>query len=47
MQQHDSNALTQEKQQRLNRLEREEVVLRYIFASPPYYWEGHENKEFE
>ncbi len=26
---------------------REEVVPRYKFASPPYYRDGKENKEFE
>ncbi len=39
MQQHDSDALIQ-KEQRLNKLEREEVVLKYKFASPPYYQKG-------
>ncbi len=28
-------------------LEREEVVLKYKFTSPPYYQEGQENEEFE
>jgi hypothetical protein len=28
-------------------LEREEMVPRYIFASPPYYRDGQENEEFE
>jgi hypothetical protein len=27
--------------------EREEVVLRYRFAPPLYYWKGQENEEFE
>jgi hypothetical protein len=40
MQQHDFNALIQEEQHRFNKLEREEVVVRYRFASPLYYWEG-------
>ncbi len=28
-------------------LEREEVVLKYKSASPPYYQEGQENEKFE
>ncbi len=28
-------------------LEREEMVPRYKFVSPPYYREGQENEEFE
>jgi hypothetical protein len=39
MQQHDSNALIQ-KEQRFNKLKREEVVLKYKLASPPYYQKG-------
>jgi len=45
MQQHDSDALIQE-QQRRNKLKREEMVLRYKSASPPYYQEGKENEKF-
>ncbi len=47
MQQHDFDALIYEEEQRLNRLEREEVVPRYKFASPPYYEEKHEDEELE
>jgi hypothetical protein len=47
MEQHNSNVLIHEKEQKLNMLEREEVVLRYKYASPPYYGENHENEEFE
>ncbi len=28
-------------------LEMKEVVLRYKFASPLYYWKDHENEELE
>jgi len=37
MQQHNFDTLIQEEKQRLNRLEREEVVPRYRFVSPLYY----------
>jgi hypothetical protein len=37
MQQHNTDILSQEEEQRLNMSEREEVVPRYKFASPPYY----------
>jgi hypothetical protein len=47
MQQHDYDVLIQEEQQRLNMSKKEEVLLRYKFASPPYYQEGQENEEFE
>jgi len=47
MQQHNSNVLIHEKEQRFNMLEREEIILRYKFASPPYYQENHENEKFE
>ncbi len=47
MQQHNSNVLIQEEEQRLNRSERKEIVLRYRFASPPYYQDGWVNEEFE
>jgi hypothetical protein len=47
MQQHDFNALIQEEQHKFNRSKKEEVVLRYRFASPPYYQEGEKNDEFE
>jgi len=30
-----------------HRLEREEVVSRYRFGSPPYYRKDHENEEFK
>jgi hypothetical protein len=36
MQQLTSDALIK-KEQRFNKSKREEVVLKYIFASPPYY----------
>jgi hypothetical protein len=47
MHQHNSNTLIQEEEQRLNKLERVEVVLRYRFASPPYCRNSHKNKKFE
>ncbi len=47
MQQHDSNALIQEEEQRFNKSESEKVVLRYRSTSPLYYQEGQENEEFE
>jgi hypothetical protein len=37
----------QKEQHIFNRSEREEMVQRYRFASPPYYQEGQENEEFE
>jgi hypothetical protein len=40
MQQHDSNALIQEEEQRFNKSESEKVVLRYRSTSPLYYQEG-------
>ncbi len=46
MQQHDFDALIHVKKQRLNMLEREEMVPKYKFVSPPYYWD-HENAKFE
>ncbi len=36
-----------EKEQKFNRLEREEVIPRYRYASPPYYQNGQENEKFE
>jgi hypothetical protein len=36
-----------EKEQKLNRSEKEEIIPRYKFASPPYYREDHENAKFE
>jgi hypothetical protein len=36
-----------EEKHKFNRLEKEEVVPRYIFASPPYYRKDHENAKFE
>ncbi len=47
MQQHNSDALIQKEEQRLNRSKREEVIPRYIFTSSPYYQKDHENEEFE
>ncbi len=40
MQQHDFNVLIQEEEQRFNKSESEDVVLRYRFTSPPYYHEA-------
>jgi hypothetical protein len=34
-------------EKRHNKLEREEVVLRYKFAKPPHYKKEHEDEEFE
>jgi hypothetical protein len=45
-QQHDFDVLIHEKEHGLNSLEREEVVPRYKFVSPPYYQE-HEDEELE
>jgi hypothetical protein len=36
-----------EEEHRFNRWEREEVVPRYKFVSPPYYWKDHENEKFQ
>jgi hypothetical protein len=47
MQQHNSDALIHEEEQSLNKSKREEVVPRYISASPPYYREEHVDEEFE
>ncbi len=47
MQQHHSTNLIQEEQQRFNRLEKEEVVLKYKSISPLYYREVQENEQFE
>ena len=47
MQQHNFDITIQEKEHKFNKLEREEVVRRYRFISPPYYREGQENEEFE
>jgi hypothetical protein len=47
MQQHTFYALIQEKEQRFNMSEREEVVLRYKYASPPYYQNNQENEKSE
>jgi hypothetical protein len=44
MHQHDFDVLIHEEEQRLNMLEREEVILRYRFISLPYYREEHENE---
>jgi hypothetical protein len=45
MQQHDSNTLIYEEEQKFNMSEREEVVLRYISTSPLYYQKDHENEK--
>ncbi len=47
MQQHESNALIHEEEQKLNRLEREERVPRYKFVSPLCYQEEHEDEKLE
>ncbi len=47
MQQHASNALIQEEEQRLNRSEKKEIKPRYKFASPLYYQDDQKNEEFE
>ncbi len=47
MQQHTFDALIQEEEQRLNRLEREEIIQRCRFTSPPYYQNSLENEKFE
>jgi hypothetical protein len=47
MQQNNYDALIHGEEQRFNKLEREEVVLRYIFASPPHYQKEHEDEELE
>jgi hypothetical protein len=47
MQQHDSNDMIHEEEQRFNMSQREEVVARYKFASLPYYQKDHEIEEFE
>jgi hypothetical protein len=47
MQQNNADALIHGEKQRLNKLEREEVVLRYKFASPPHYQKEHEDEELE
>jgi len=33
------------KEQKINRLEREEVVPRYIYDSPPFYQKEHEDEK--
>jgi hypothetical protein len=47
MQQHDSNILIYEKEQRFNMSEKEDVAPRYRSTSPLYYRKDHENEEFE
>ncbi len=47
MQQHDFDALIHGKEQTLNKLEREEVLPRYKFASPPYYKKEHEDEKLK
>jgi hypothetical protein len=47
MQQHDFNVLIHEEEQRLNMSEREEVIPRYKYVSPPCYQEEHEDEELE
>jgi hypothetical protein len=39
--------MIQEKEQKLNKLEREEVVPRYKSISPPYYRDNQNNEKFE
>jgi hypothetical protein len=47
MQQENYDVLMYEEEHRVNKFERENVVPRYIFSSPPYYWKDHENVKFE
>jgi hypothetical protein len=47
MQQHDSGTLIHKKEHRLNKSKRGEIVPRYIFPSPPYYWKEHKDEELE
>ncbi len=47
MQRHNYDVLIWKEEQILNISKREEVVPRFKFASPLYYWEDHENEEFE
>ncbi len=47
MQQHNFDVLIHEEEHRLNMSKREEVILRYIFASLPYYRKEHEDEELE
>jgi hypothetical protein len=45
--QHDFDVPIHGEEQRLNMLEKEEVVPRYKSTSPPYYQEEHEDEELE
>jgi len=45
--QHDFDDPIHGEEQRLNMLEKEEVVPRYKSTSPPYYQEEHEDEELE
>jgi hypothetical protein len=47
MQRHNIVAFIYEEEQIFNKLEKEEIVPRYIFVSPFYYQEDHENEKFE
>ncbi len=47
IQQHDFDVLIHKKEQRFNKLEREEAVLRYTSISPFYYPKEHEDEELE
>jgi hypothetical protein len=47
MHQHNFDVLIQEEEERFNKLEREEIISRYISISPPYYRKDRENEEFE
>jgi hypothetical protein len=48
MQQHNSDILIEEEEeQRINMSKREEVILRYRFASFAYYQDGQKNEEFK
>jgi hypothetical protein len=47
MQQHNFDVLIHVEEQIFNMSEREEVVPRHIYVSPPYYWKDHENAKLE
>jgi hypothetical protein len=44
MRQHNSDDFIHDENQKLNKLEREEVVPRYISVSPPFYRKDHEKE---
>ncbi len=46
-QQCDYNALIHGEEQILNMSKREEVIPRYKFVSPLYYWKEYEDEKFE